>query len=506
MTSTTKASNQMAGTHRSLWLATTPGTSYPPLTDDVHVDVAIVGGGIAGVTAALLLKRLGKRVAIVEADRIVEGVTAYTTAKLTSQHTLIYDYLTRRFGKDTAFAYGTANQAAIRLVEQLIEQHNIECEFGRTSAYTYTQSPREIDKIEAEVEAALRVGLPAHFTVETGLPFNVAAAVRFDDQARFHPRKYLLALAQMIPGEGSHIFEKTKAVDVEEGEPCQVITERGKVIADDVIIATHFPFYDKAFYFARMSPHFSYLMAMTLNEAVPEGMFISTDSSHTLRRHLTADGQELLLVGGQGHKTGQGGDTAPRYQRIEEWARQHFSVKSVLHRWATEDYQTTDRIPYIGRMNPTSNHLYVATGFKGWGMTSGTAAAIILTDLVMGYENPWAQFFDPNRVSLDGLATLAKQNMNVAGEFAKGYLSADDAKVMPPGEGRIVDGDDGKEAHYRDADGTGYRLSAICPHLGCVVNWNSAEHTWDCPCHGSRFGVDGRVIHGPALKDLERKE
>jgi glycine/D-amino acid oxidase-like deaminating enzyme/nitrite reductase/ring-hydroxylating ferredoxin subunit len=468
------------------------------------VDVAIVGGGIAGLTCALLLKQMGKRVAVVEADRIVEGVTAYTTAKLTSLHTLIYHELTQNFGAETAVAYGAANQAAIELVKQVVNRYNIDCDFTPAPAYTYTQDPQEVERIQREVEAAQRIGLPAHFVTETPLPFQVAAAVRFDDQAWFHPRKYLLALAEMIAGDGSHIFEQTLAQDVAEGDPCQVLTGRGRVTATDVIIASHFPFYDKAFYFARLSPHFSYLMAMTLHEPAPEGMFIDTSDSRTVRRHVM-EGEEMLLVGGEGHKTGQGGDTNARYQRIEEWARRHFAVKTIHHRWATQDYATPDQIPYIGRMTPTSNHLYVATGFKGWGMSSGVAAGLILSDLIGGRRNPWTVTFDPNRIDLDSVGKLARQNLDVASEFAKGYLRPAQDAPLAPGEGRIVNGANGKEAHYRAQDGTTHCLSALCPHMKCVVNWNPAEQSWDCPCHGSRFAGDGRVIHGPALNNLEAK-
>lgn len=488
--------------HPSLWLATSGSTNYPSLTNDVEVDVAIVGGGIAGLTAALLLKQMGKRVAVIEADRIVEGVTAYTTAKLTSLHTLIYDKLTQQFDTQTALAYGAANQAAIEMVAQLVDSYGIDCDFTYASAYTYTLRQGEVAQIEAEVRAAQNVGLPAQLVTETPLPFEIAAAVRFDNQAWFHPRNYLLALAQEIHGDGSYIFEKTLAKDIDSNDPCQVKTDCGTITATDVIIASHFPFYDKAFYFARLEPHFSYLMAMTLNGPVPEGMFIDTQSEHTLRRHVT-DGQEMLLIGGQGHKTGQGGDTTERYQRIEEWARRHFSVKQILHRWATQDYTTPDEIPYIGRLTPTSRHLYVATGFKGWGMTSGTLAGLILADLITDRPNPWASVFDPNRFDLDSLPKFTKQNLNVANEFVKGYLLPKEDAPLPRGQGSVVDGPDGKEAHYHAEDGTYHRVSAICPHMKCVLAWNPAEKTWDCGCHGSRFGADGRVIHGPALSDLE---
>lgn len=488
----------------SLWLATSESTDYPPLTADVNVDVAVVGGGITGLTTAYLLGAEGRSVAVVEADRIVEGVTGYTTAKLTSLHTLIYDKLTTDAGEDTARLYAQANQAAIERVADIVEARGIDCSFTRAPAYTYTVDPDEAEQIEAEVVAAQAAGLPAHLVRDTPLPFAVAAAIRVDGQAWFHPRRYLLALAEAIEAYGGRIFERTRALDVETDGPCHVRTEGGTVTARDVVVASHFPFYDKAFYFARLSPWFSYLTAMRLDGPAPEGMFIDTESQHTLRRHVDDD-RELLLVGGQGHRTGRGGDTTECYRRIEDWARERFPVKEVLHRWATQDYGTPDDIPYIGPLTPSAEHVYVATGFKGWGMTSGTLAGMILTDAIMDRDNPWAETFDPNRMDLDSLGSLAKQNVATARELVSGHLRSTEEDALPPGEAAVVDGPDGKEAHFHAPDGTHYRVSAICPHMKCVLSWNPAETTWDCSCHGSRFGVDGRVIHGPSLEDLEWK-
>ncbi len=506
MMTQTAGSPQVAGVHESLWMATTPTTSYPRLPGDLQVDVVVIGAGIAGLTTATLLKQAGKTVAVLEADHVVRGVTANTTAKITSLHTLIYAHLMDKEGEDSARVYAAANQAAIELVDRMVQELDINCEFTRTPAYTYTESIDERETIQDEVEAARRAGLPAHFVTETPLPFEVAGAVRFDNQASFHPRKYLLALAERIPGNGSHLFEQTKVNTIEEEEACTVVTEQGTVSATDVVLATHFPHVDNAFYFARMAPYFSYLMAMTLDEPVPEGMFISADSMHTLRRHVS-DGQELLLVGGEGHKTGQGGDTVARFQRIEEWARERFAVNSVLYNWATQDYQTPDSIPYIGLSTPSSHHVYVATGFKGWGMSSGTAAGMILTDLIIGRKNPWADVFDPNRVDLSGMGTLASENMNVAKEYGLGLIrSGEDNSPVAPGEGCITDGPNGREAQARSADGVLHRLSPFCTHMGCLVSWNTAETTWDCPCHGSRFTAEGEVLHGPAHMPLPKIE
>jgi glycine/D-amino acid oxidase-like deaminating enzyme/nitrite reductase/ring-hydroxylating ferredoxin subunit len=493
----------LPGQPTSLWLATTPTTDLPTLQAGLTVDVAIVGGGIAGLTAATLLKAQGKRVAVLEADRIVEGVTGYTTAKVTSLHTLIYDYLIDHFGEEKAQAYGNANQTAIELIASLVKDKAIDCDFIRTEAYTYTDAESDLDKIRAEVKAALKLDLPAAFVQETPLPFPVKGAIRFSNQAQFHPRKYLLALARDIPGDGCYIFERTTVTDVAEGDPCVVTTEHGKLSAHAVIIASHYPFNDKTLFAPRLTPHRSYVLAVQLNEPVMRGMFITPDSAHTMRSQPTAEG-DLLLVGGEGHKAGQGGDTVARYQRIEAWARENFKVQTVKYRWSTQDNGTLDRVPYVGRYTPISHNVYVATGFGGWGMTNSTAAAMILCDLIVGRENPWAELYDPNRVNLTSVPELVKQGVDVAKHFVVDRLPEATPAELEPGDGKIVRTDAGDLAMYKAEDGAITALSPACTHMGCFVQWNPAEKSWDCPCHGSRFATDGRVIQGPAIKDLEQ--
>lgn len=464
------------GGHESLWLASSGRSNYPAQAGDVTVDVAVIGGGIAGLTTALLLKEEGKRVAVIEANRIVEGVTAYTTAKITSLHGLIYDHLERTFDEETARLYAQANQTAIGLVARYVDRYNVACDFERTTAYTYTTKDEQVEKIRSEVEAARKAGLDAEFVTETQLPFPVTAAVRLAGQAQFHPRKYLLGLAQLVDGDGSFVFEHTKALEIEEGEPCKVVTSHGVVTADNVVMATHFPLQDNALYFARMEPFRSYLLAVRVDGPLPEGMYITPDSEHTLRRHRLADGREFLLVGGEGHKTGKVDDTPERYLRIEQWARQHFPVQDVLYSWSTQDFEPFDRVPFIGLSGAGSQHLYVATGFKGWGMTSGTLAGWTISQEILGHESPWAKVFRPNRVELAGVTEMVKANLGVAKDFV--------VDRVLPGQGK----------------------APTCTHMGCKLNWNRAEQSWDCPCHGSRFGIDGAVLDGPAQKPLANAE
>jgi glycine/D-amino acid oxidase-like deaminating enzyme/nitrite reductase/ring-hydroxylating ferredoxin subunit len=495
----------LPGKANSLWLDTTANTDFPILQSGETVDVAIIGGGIVGLTAATLLKAEGKTVAVIDANRIVHGVTGHTTAKITSLHTLIYDYLITHFGIEKAQAYADANQAAIEQIATLVNDKQIECDFIRTEAYTYTESDKETEQIKAEVKSATSLGLPATFLTQTPLPFSVKAAVRFDNQAQFHPRKYLLALAQEIPGDGSFLFENSRAVDITGNGLCVITTEHGDISARDVIIASHFPFNDKALYASRLNSHRSYVLAVRTADAVAPGMFISPEPTHSLRRYPTPN-DNMLLVGGEGHITGQGGDTIARYKNLEQWAREHFDVKSVEYRWSTQDNRTSDRVPYIGLASPSAKHVYVATGFGGWGMTNGTAAGMLLRDLILETDNPWSEVYDPNRLNLIAIPDVVKHTADIAKHFVGDRLQNDGPNDLSPGEGKIVDTANGNAAMYKDDNGVITALSPVCTHMGCFVQWNAAEKSWDCPCHGSRFSTSGTVIHGPAIKCLEKLE
>ncbi|AGB31947.1 FAD dependent oxidoreductase [Natrinema pellirubrum DSM 15624] len=508
----------------SLWLATTPTTEYGPLEDGLTVDAAVVGGGITGLSAALELQDAGRSVVVLEADKIVEGTTGHTTAKLTSQHGLVYDRLVSQFGEGKARQYAAANEAAIETVERRVETLDIDCDFRRTPAYTYAASPDDLGQIRDEVAAAQRVDLPASYVDETPLPFDVPGAVRFDEQAAFHPRKYLLAIAERIHDDGGHVFEETRALEVEPGSPCRVETDHGTVVADDVVVATHFPVLDRAGYFARMHPHRAYLLAVRIDGTPPEGMYYNTASpAATMRTYSVANGGagagddvddedgDLLLVGGQSHKPSVDGvPTSERYRRCEAFARERFDVASVEYRWSTMDYSPVDDVPFIGRIDPLSEGVYVGTGFKGWGMTTGTAAETILADLIVEGSSPWADVFDPQRFTPKASAKrFLKENATVGGSFVGdriksllAALGADGAADLPRGDARVVRRASQPVGLYRDDEGTTHAVSATCPHMGCLVRWNDAEHTWDCPCHGSRFSHEGEVLSGPAVEGL----
>ncbi|MEO0456535.1 MAG: FAD-dependent oxidoreductase [Cyanobacteria bacterium P01_A01_bin.114] len=497
----------LSGEPRSFWVASTLPSTYPSLTQDVSVDVAIVGGGLVGVTAAKLLKQAGKTVALIEADRVGSGVSGHTTAKLTALHQLIYADLIEEVGTEKAQVYADSNQAAIAKVAELVQAENIDCDFSRQDAYTFARTLDNVDKIEAEVKAANRLGLPVEYVSETDLPFRIAGAMKLPNQAQFHPRKYILHLAGTLVGEGSHVFEQTRVTTVDGESPCRVVTEHGAtVIAQDVIVATNLPILDQGLFFAKSYPKRSYLIGAYIDPAkAPTGVFIGVGETYrSIRTTPTDDGRTLLLMGGEGHKVGDANDTPERYQRLASDLKADFGIDAVDYRWSSQDMVSFDKLPYIGRLTPLSNHTYVATGFSHWGMSKSTLSAMILADLILGKPNPWAETYEAIRSTPFVTQTSIKENLDVGSRWVGDRLKGvfDSEKDVQPGDGKLVTIDGEKVAAYCDQTGNLHKVSAVCPHLGCIVDWNAAEKSWDCPCHGSRFSYDGDILQGPAVKCL----
>jgi glycine/D-amino acid oxidase-like deaminating enzyme/nitrite reductase/ring-hydroxylating ferredoxin subunit len=481
----------------SIWLEA-PAPSFPRLERNVSADVAVIGGGIVGVTTAVLLADAGARVVLIDAGRIGHGVTGHTTGKVSSQHGLIYSQLRAKHGADAARTYGAANEAALAWIAARVERDGIDCDFRRRASYAWSDSRSEL---EDEAQAAIDAGLPASFVASTPLPFAVPGAVRFDDQAEFHAYKYVVALAGRLP----EVYEHTHAVQA----GSSVRTPGGRIDAEHIVIATHFPFPDRSLAFARAHPQRSYAIACRIAGEVPDGMFIRGSSPTRSIRGIPHDGEELLMVGGEGHRTGTGGDTERRYDALEVFAREHWDVRSVDYRWSAQDNTTVDTLPLIGPMTPFDSHVLMATGFAKWGLTGGTAAALILADRILDRDNPWASLFDPNRLNARASAAkLVSENAKAGVRFVADRVTKRGARPLEdlaPGEGDIVRHRGEKVAGYRDEDGTLFAVSPTCTHLGCQVNFNRAERSWDCPCHGSRFAPDGTVLQGPAVHRLETK-
>ncbi|HZJ76406.1 MAG TPA: FAD-dependent oxidoreductase [Oscillospiraceae bacterium] len=492
----------------SYWIASTDTANYPALKEDISVDIAIVGGGITGITTGYLLKKKGLKVAIMEADRIVHGTSGHTTAKITSQHGLIYDKMTSQIGMKKTKQYVESNENAIKFIAGTIEKNNIDCDFEWQNAYVYTQSDDYVEQIKKEAETAKILGIKASYITDLPLPFPVKAAVKFEGQAKFHPRKYLLELAQYIDGDGSYIYENTKAIGIEKGKQCSVIAENGnKITASKIVIASLFPFSNfRGLYFSRMYQERSYILAVKAKSKFPDGMYISAEKpTRSLRSH-PFDGDEIILVAGEHHKTGHGDSENTHYKNLVDFANKNFDVEDILYRWSAQDCTTMDNIPYIG--NITSDHpdIYVATGFKKWGMTTGAVSALVLRDLIIKEESPWAEVYNPARfVDTGSILTFIKQNLSTAISLVSGKFPAGSAdNKIERGEGKVININGKKVGAYKDEDGKLYFIDTTCTHMGCELKWNSAERTWDCPCHGSRFSPTGDVIDGPAFKSLDK--
>ena len=500
----------MSYKHESYWVDSVEGDRYGPAAGVVSVDVAIIGGGIVGLTAATLLKQAGKTVAVIESGRIARGVSGYTTAKLSAGHGLIYSQITNQMGEEAAATYGQSNQAAIEKIATLVDEMGIDCDFERTDNYVYSEQSDEVESLRKETEAALKAGLPASFTTESTLPFPVAGAFKLTDQAQFHPRKYFAALARSIPGDGSFVFENTRATGLKEGAPCAVETDDATISAEKVIVATHFPAFDRGLFFAKVHPYRAYVVtAKVPSSKAPEGMWITSTSPTRSVRTTPYEGGRLLIVTGEGHKVGQDPDPERRYAALEEWTRGRFDIESLEYRWSTQDNKSVDHVPYIGRLTRGSEHVFTATGFAGWGMTNGTMSAMLLADLVRDISNPWADLYDANRLNPSASAKeFVKENVNVAFRFFSDRLRGLSKKVddIPPGEGDVVAVGVKNLAVYKDEGGNVHALSARCTHLGCIVQWNRSEKSWDCPCHGSRFTREGTVLQGPATTPLGKED
>ncbi|MEV6804240.1 FAD-dependent oxidoreductase [Streptomyces sp. NPDC051132] len=496
----------------SYWLRTAPGPEHPVLDADLDVDVAVVGAGIAGLSTAHELARAGRRVAVLEAGRAVAGVTGHTTAKLTAQHTLVYDRLRRTRGPEGARLYARSQSEAIAHAAALAAELGVDCEWETRDAYTYVRDPARVAEVRAEAEAAREAGLPAAFTTETGLPFPVAGAVRVTGQAQFHPVKYLRALTADLLAHGGQVFEHTRVTGLTEGEPCRLTTEAGlTVTARDVVIATHYPVFDRALLFTRLSPRRELVVAGPLGDGPdPGGMYITPDEN--TRSVRTApygpDGQRLLVVTGE-HFTPGTGDPQAGFDRLAAWAREHFPGVSLDHAWATQDNESTDSVPLVGPFHAGARHTYVATGFGGWGLSGGIMAGLLLTALITGRECAWRELYDPRRLKSVAreAPTLLKTQAEVARHFVGDRLKPPGSvAALEPGDGALVRCGGERLAVHRDDEGALHAVSARCTHLGCLVSFNRAERAWECPCHGSRFAVDGTVIQGPAVEPLERRE
>lgn len=498
---------------RPVWLeATRP--QFPTLAANASFDVVIVGGGITGLTAAYLLKQAGKRVAVLERGRIGEAETGHTTAHLTYVTDTKLSQLMQHFGMKEAGIAWLGGAMAIQTIESIIEEEQIECGFRRVPGYLHaaiTKQADETEQLESEAALACDVGMEATFIPQ--VPIFDRPGVRYDNQALFHPIEYLSHLAQSVQGDGCEIFEQTEMTETK-ADPLTVTACGHTLSCDKLLIATHVPMLGLndllhgTLFQSKLAGYSTYAIGASIPSGiVPQGSYWDTDDPYYYLRVHAREYDDYVVFGGEDHKTGHETDAERRYAHLESILLQYLPQATVDHRWSGQVIETLDGLPYIG---PVNEQQFIATGYSGNGMTFGTLAGVMACDWVLGKQNPWQNLFSIERKSITGDAwEYVKENAGVPYHLLKSYLTTlaggtlDD---IQKGQGQVLKIDGHRCAVHRDKFGELTACSAICTHMGCVVQWNSAEETWDCPCHGSRFGTDGHVIAGPAETPLEKRQ
>ncbi|MDH5072251.1 Cytochrome b6-f complex iron-sulfur subunit 1 [Clostridium perfringens] len=439
---------------------------------------------------AYMLKQKGRDVVLIDAAEIASGNTKNTTAKITSQHDLIYSKLIAEFGEEKARQYAKANELAIKKYKEIIEDKRIECDFEEKPAYVY--SLNEVDVLKEEVEAAKNLGIDAEFVQEANLPFKINGAVKFNNQAQFNPLKFLKGISNELV-----IYENTRALEIKEN---LVVTSGGNITANNIVVATHYPIMNApGYYFMKMHQERSYVLALE-NTSEIDGMYIDLNKEgYSFRTY-----NNLLLLGGISHRTGEN-EEGGSYDELRKVAKRLYPKAKEKYYWSAQDCMTIDGIPYIGRYSSETPNIYVATGFNKWGMTSSMVSAMIISDMILEKENDFSEIFSPRRFDLSlSINNIANDLIETAKNFIaqKVYIPSSEIEHIKNGHGGIIEYNGEKVGVYKNKEGKEFFVSTKCTHLGCQLSWNSDELTWDCPCHGSRFDYKGRLIGSPATKDL----
>ncbi|HKY60937.1 MAG TPA: FAD-dependent oxidoreductase [Gemmatimonadota bacterium] len=480
-----------------------------PLGEDIEVDVCVVGAGIAGISTAYRLAREGKRVAVLDAGPVGGGETSRTTAHLASAVDDRFTEIERLHGLDGSRICADSHARAIDAIEEAVRAERLACDFERLDGYLFEGGDDSGVSLAEELEAARRAGVAGVVRLRrTPVERLDASCLLFPRQGQFHPLKYLAGLAHAIVRDGGRLHPETLVRDVEEDRPARVVTKAGPVVtADSVVVATNAPFIDRFAIHSKQAPYRTYSIAARVPRgSVPHGLYWDTmDPYHYVRLAPSAADEDLLIVGGEDRKPGDDADDEERLEELERWTRERFPVSELRYRWAGQVMEPIDGVAFIGRNPGRHENIYVATGDSGMGMTHGTIAGLLITDLIMERENPWARLYDPSRVTLGALGRFLRDGASVVGTLAEWFKSGDVASVdeIAPGSGAILRRGISKVAVYRDREGRLHERTAACTHLGCVVAWNPVAGSWDCPCHGSRFDPYGRVLAGPAVADLK---
>jgi len=516
---------ERAGENISIWEATDAVGSLSPLQENITTDSCVVGAGIAGLSVAYALAKAGRNVVVLDDGWIGRGMTARTTAHFVTALDDRYYDLEKYHGEDGARMAAQSHSAAIDRAEKIIRDENIECEFERVDGYLFEPPNESLKNLEKEFDACQRAGLGVEWVKRAPIAdFDTHRAIRFPRQGQFHPLKYLRGLASAITEAGSRIFTGTKVLETVGGEDAKVITaENFTVKAKAIVVATNSPINDRFVMHTKQAPYATYVIGLRAPRgAITRALFWDTaeragmeSGSGPVPYHYVRlangdrESEEVLVVGGEDHKSGQAGDFEVRFDRLEDWARARWPmVKEVAFRWSGMVMEPVDGMGYIGRNPADKENVYVVTGDSGNGMTHGTIAGMLIPELIRRADHAWAKLYDPSRVILRATPEFAKENVNVAKQFTDYFTrgDVDSAEKLKPGEGAVIRRGVHKIAAYRDENGQLHALSAVCTHLKCIVHWDATEKTWDCPCHGSRFDALGHVVNGPAVSDLKPVE
>lgn len=520
--------NEHSGATASIWMQTADLPQPPALTEDIEAEICVVGAGIAGLTTAYLLTREGKSVVVIDDGPIAGGETERTTAHLSNALDDRYSRLEQLHGREGASLAADSHTAAITQIELIVREENIDCDFERLDGYLFLPPGQSVDELDREIEAAHRAGLTSVVRLSRAplADFDTGPCLRFPNQAQFHPLKYLRALALAIQRNGGKIFTSAHAENISGGSPATVELSTGrKIVSQAIVVATNTPVHDRVVIHTKQAPYRTYVIAARVPAgSVPKALYWDTaqtaeEAEHeesapyhyvrlqSLRDQTDALGAfDCLIIGGEDHKTGQADDAEARWARLEAWARERFpTMEEIQYRWSGQVMEPVDGLAFIGRGPGDQENVFIATGDSGHGMTHGTIAGMLLTDLISGRENPWTGLYNPSRITMRAGRQFASENLNVLRRYAD-YVApgtVESVDQLPPGEGAVMRRGLKKVAVYRSPEGDLHECSAVCPHLGCIVHWNHGESTWDCPCHGSRFSKYGEVINGPAISNLK---
>ncbi|QKE73614.1 FAD-dependent oxidoreductase [Arthrobacter citreus] len=494
---------------KPLWRSGLNIPTFEPYNDDGEFDVVIVGAGITGITTAYFLTQAGMKVALLEANKIINGTTGHTTAKVTAQHDLIYDELIQHFGLEKTKIFYQTTKNAMDFIKKYSNDNQIDCNFEIQDATLYTTSDDYVRNLEKELKAYESLGIDSFGSVKTLLPFDTKYSITMRDQAQFHPMKYLIHLLKESIENGLKVYEETVVINVETGDCPVVVTQSGrKIKCKHVVSASHFPFYDgNQMFFTKLHADRSYALAAKVKTAYPGGMYISADNPKRSLRSIKYNNEELVIIGGESHKTGVETRTMTFYENLKLFGEETFGIEDIKFRWSAQDLITLDKMPYIGRLSSKNQNIYVATGFRKWGMTTGTVSAQLISNLILEKEAVDAEVFSPSRFQADpSIKHFLMQNIDVAKHLIEGKLEPASRKIeeLYNDEGSVVTLDGKRVGAYKDVNGKVHCVDTTCTHLGCEVEWNNGEKSWDCPCHGSRFSIYGEVLEGPADQPLKQ--